>query len=66
MKYVIFGDELTLPRMQAAFGSDAVLSVVASNRPQSRAATRGSEAVQPAKTSGERQTFVEQTRSDQS
>ena len=45
--------------MQAAFGSDAVLSVVASNRPQSRSVIRGSEAVHPAKTSAERHAFIE-------
>jgi methionyl-tRNA formyltransferase len=60
VKYVIFGDESTLPKMQEAFGSDAVLSVVASNRPQSLRAISGSPAIQPAKTSSERQTFVEQ------
>jgi methionyl-tRNA formyltransferase len=62
VKYVIFGDESTLPGMQAALGSDAVLSVVASNRSQSRAVTLGSKAVQPAKTSAERQAFVDQLR----
>jgi methionyl-tRNA formyltransferase len=59
MKYVIFGDESTLPRMQEAFGADAVLFVVASNRPQSLAAIDGPKASQPAKTSVWRQVFVE-------
>jgi methionyl-tRNA formyltransferase len=62
VKYVIFGDESTLPRMQKAFGADAVLSVVASNRPQSLATVGGSNVVQPARTSVERQAFVDQLR----
>jgi methionyl-tRNA formyltransferase len=59
MKYAIFGDESTLPTMQAVFGADAVLSVVASNRPQSLAVTGGSVVAQPPKTSVERKAFVE-------
>jgi methionyl-tRNA formyltransferase len=46
--------------MQAAFGPDTVLSVVASNRPQSRGIVSRSTAVHPAKTSGERQAFIGQ------
>lgn len=59
MKYVIFGDESTLPEMRGAFGADAVLSVTASNRPQSLAAHGGLNIVQPAKTSMERAAFIE-------
>jgi methionyl-tRNA formyltransferase len=63
VRYVIFGDESTLPKMQEAFGSDSVLSVVASNRPQSRSAISDSPAViQPAKASFERKAFVERLR----
>jgi methionyl-tRNA formyltransferase len=60
VKYVIFGDESTLPRMQNVFGADAALSVVASNRPQSVAAIGGSKVVQPTKTSTEHRAFVDQ------
>jgi methionyl-tRNA formyltransferase len=59
VKYIIFGDESTLPRMQKVFGADATLSVVASNRPQSVAAVGGSKVVQPPRTSTERRAFVD-------
>lgn len=57
---MLFGDESTLPGMQAAFGPNAVLSVVASNRAQSCAVVSRSTAVHPARTSGERQVFIGQ------
>ncbi len=60
MKYVLFGDKSTLLKMLEAFGSSAILSVVASNRPQSLAALRESAIVQPERTSSERSAFVGQ------
>ncbi len=49
MRYVLFGDDSTLPGMRNILGHKVVLSVIASNRPQSRKAIDPSTVVQPGK-----------------
>jgi methionyl-tRNA formyltransferase len=58
LNYVLFGDESTLPGMQMLLGSRAVLSVIASNRPQAVQATTASTIVQPGKGTAERPQFI--------
>ena len=58
LKYVIFGDESTLPGMQSILGAAVALSVVASNRPQAVAAAGETARVQPARTAPERAPFL--------
>jgi len=58
LRYAIFGDETTLPGMQAAIGSAVALTVVASNRPQAVAAFGRRGSVQPARSSAERPDFL--------
>jgi methionyl-tRNA formyltransferase len=62
LRYVLFGDESTLPGMQALVGSKAVLSVVASNRPQSVRVVNASTIVQPARGASGRSQFVAELR----
>lgn len=47
MRYVLFGDESTLPAMRARLGGDVVGTVVAENRPSAHAVADGATRVQP-------------------
>jgi methionyl-tRNA formyltransferase len=58
LRYVLFGDESTLPGMRALLGRKAALSVVASNRPQAAQGIDSSTIVQPPKGSPECSEFV--------
>lgn len=58
MRYVLFGDESTLPAMQALIGEAVALVVVAGNRSQSQEAQHGSFIVQPSRKSHEYPDFL--------
>jgi methionyl-tRNA formyltransferase len=58
LKYVLFGDESTLPRMRECIGASAALSVIASNRPQALQAVDGMTVIQPAKRAAGRAEFI--------
>jgi methionyl-tRNA formyltransferase len=58
LKYVLFGDESTLPGMRKLFGSRAVLSVVASNRLQAAKAVDSSTIIQPRRTVAKHEEFI--------
>ena len=63
LRYALFGDESTLPRMQEMLHGQAVLSVVASNRPQATGlAGNGAVVVQPPRAAPEFAAFVDALR----